>query len=120
MLSTADSLPPDRIVGQSAAPGSTAAPGAAVDVRVLRAANALLIYDDNDLMVVNLSAAALDLSSAVFAALDGVGAHFGPVTAVRQQLAQQRSTQRAGLCRRRTARHQHLADLMGAPSRWKA
>src|SRR5690348_12468683 len=43
----------NTIKGQSVAAGQTAAPGSAIDVTVLRSPNAMLIYDDNDLSLVN-------------------------------------------------------------------
>jgi hypothetical protein len=48
--------------------------GSAVDVNVLRSPNALLIFDDNDLTLVNNTGADLNLAGITFAALDGSGA----------------------------------------------
>jgi PASTA domain len=69
---TADSgLEKNRIKAQSIAAGQTAAPGTAVDVTVLHAPNAILIYDDNDLSLVNNTGAEINLAGINFNALDG-------------------------------------------------
>lgn len=74
---TAESgLEQNRISAQSLAPGSAAAPGTAVDVTVLRTPNTLLIYDDNDLTLVNQTGAELNLENLSFAAVDGNNAAF--------------------------------------------
>lgn len=69
-------LPQNTISGQSIPAGTSAAPGAAVDVDVLRAPNMVLVYDDNDLTLINQSGGTLGLGSVVFRALDGSGATF--------------------------------------------
>jgi beta-lactam-binding protein with PASTA domain len=43
------------IVSQSVAAGSTATYGSAVDITLVQAPNARLIYDDNDITLVNLT-----------------------------------------------------------------
>jgi len=55
-----------EIVAQSVEPGTTAEPGSAVDVTVIRTNNMLLIYDDNDITMVNQSGARLDLTTVTF------------------------------------------------------
>lgn len=69
-------LPPNTISGQGAEPGTTVAAGSAVDVIVLRSANVLLIYDDNDITLVNLTGARLDLSNLLFYGVDGTNPTF--------------------------------------------
>lgn len=69
-------LPQNSISGQSVPAGQTVAPGSAVDVNVLRSPNVLLIYDDNDLTLVNNTGGGLNLAGMVFRALDGSGATF--------------------------------------------
>ncbi len=64
----------NSINGQSLPAGQAAAFGTAVDVNVLRSANAFVIFDDNDLTVVNNTGGELNLAGISFAALDGSGA----------------------------------------------
>jgi hypothetical protein len=74
---TADSGLPQNAVGvQSIAAGTQVAAGSTIDVTVLRSANAQLIYDDNDLTLVNQTGSDIDLSGIHFRALDGSGASF--------------------------------------------
>lgn len=63
--------PVDTIGGQSVAPGQSVEAGTVVNVTMLRAANALLIFDDNDLTLVNNSGANLRLEGIRFTSLDG-------------------------------------------------
>lgn len=69
-------LPEGSISGQSIAAGTSVDPGSAVDVTVLRSPNLRLIYDDNDLTVVNLHDKSVDLTGAVFKTEDGNAAAF--------------------------------------------
>lgn len=64
------------IRAQSVAPGTPVTPDLAVDVIVLRAPNAQLIYDDNDITLVNDTGGMVDLNDISFRALDGNGATF--------------------------------------------
>lgn len=74
---TADSGVPENTIGsQSVEAGSSADPGTAIDVTILRSANIRLIYDDNDLTVVNLTPRALDISGINFATSEGSAASF--------------------------------------------
>jgi PASTA domain len=66
----------NTISAQSVAPGTSAAPGTAVEITILRTPNALLIYDDNDLTVVNQAGNAFNLRNIRFEALNGSGASF--------------------------------------------
>jgi hypothetical protein len=59
------------IGSQSFAPGELAAGGISIDVGVYRAPNASVIFDDNDLTLVNLSADRLNLTGVSFQAADG-------------------------------------------------
>jgi hypothetical protein len=69
---TAESgLAQNTISEQSFAAGQLVGPEASVDVTVLRSANAVLIYDDNDLSLLNRSGAPLNLNGITFSALDG-------------------------------------------------
>jgi len=74
---TAESgLEQNRIKTQSVAAGQTAASGSAIDVTVLRSPNVVLVYDDNDLTLVNKTGGDLDLSGIIFNTLDGNPAQF--------------------------------------------
>jgi hypothetical protein len=69
---TAESgLPQNSIGAQSIPAGGTVAAGTAIDVTVLRSTNTLLIYDDNDLTLVNRTGGELDLAGLTFTTLDG-------------------------------------------------
>jgi hypothetical protein len=67
---------PDLIGGQSVAAGSAAEAGTVVDVTVLRTPNAAMIYDDNDITLVNLSGANLNVNDVTFNTVDGNSASF--------------------------------------------
>lgn len=69
-------FPPNTVGAQSVTAGSTAASGTAVDVTILRSANVALVYDDNDLTVINLTADPLNISQLTFAAVEGTSASF--------------------------------------------
>jgi hypothetical protein len=71
-----DPRTPGLITNQAVAAGSSLAGGSRVDVTVLRLPNTTLIYDDNDLTVVNRSATMLDLSSVTFSTVDGTPGSF--------------------------------------------
>ncbi|MCB9452936.1 MAG: PASTA domain-containing protein [Anaerolineaceae bacterium] len=72
---TAESgLPQNAVGAQSTAAGSQVAPGSAVDVTVLRSPNALLLYDDNDLTLVNQTGGELNLTGLFFQTVDGASA----------------------------------------------
>lgn len=58
------------ITEQSVAAGTTAERGSAVNVTVLRSNNIVLIYDDNDITMVNQSPAGLDLTRVAFTAAE--------------------------------------------------
>lgn len=66
----------NAIKGQSIPAGQSLPTGSLVDVSVLRTPNAALIYDDNDLTLVNKTGVNLDLSGLSFNALDGSLAQF--------------------------------------------
>ena len=67
---------PDLIGGQSVPAGSAAEAGTVVDVTVLRAPNAAMIYDDNDITLVNLSGANISVNDVTFNTVDGNSASF--------------------------------------------
>ena len=62
---------PNTIIGQAVPAGQPVTPGAAVDITVARELNALLIYDDNDLTLVNRAGVDLDLTGLTFNSVDG-------------------------------------------------
>jgi hypothetical protein len=59
------------IGGQSIGVGEQVTPGTAVDIALLQAPNALLIYDDNDLTLINLTEEEMFLSGVRFTSVDG-------------------------------------------------
>lgn len=61
---------PNTVVVQSVAAGATVARGSSVDVTVARGDNAILIYDDNDITLVNQSGGTISLAGITFNALD--------------------------------------------------
>jgi hypothetical protein len=65
-----------RIDQQSPAAGENVEPGAPIDITVFGSSNATLLYDENDLTVINLTDAPLDMSSVTFNALDGGAASY--------------------------------------------
>lgn len=69
-------LPRNAISAQSIEPGTQVAAGSTIDLTVLRSPNALLLYDDNDLTLVNQTGGTVDLSGISFRALDGNQASF--------------------------------------------
>ena len=69
-------VPEGRISGQSIAAGTSVGRGTAIDVTVLRSPNLRLLYDDNDLTIVNLIDKSVDLTGLVFNTEDGSPASF--------------------------------------------
>lgn len=69
-------LPENTIADQSIAAGTMVERGTSVDVSVLRTPNMVLIYDDNDLTLVNTTANTADLTALRFAATAGSPASF--------------------------------------------
>ena len=74
--SSADNASPNTVIAQSLAPGTAVEAGATIDLTVLRAPNVLLIYDNNDLTLVNQTGSDLDLGGISFQSVDGNGATF--------------------------------------------
>jgi hypothetical protein len=70
-MTAADSATPNTVAGQSIAAGASAAAGASIDIRVWSAANISLIYDDNDLTMINRTGGNLNLGNISFNSLDG-------------------------------------------------
>jgi hypothetical protein len=64
-------VPQNSIGGQSVAAGQSIQQGSAVDVTVLRSPNVTLLFDDNDLTLINRTGGSLDLNGIIFQALDG-------------------------------------------------
>jgi len=59
------------IGSQSISAGQQVAPGTAVDIAMLQAPNALLIYDDNDITLVNQTEEEMFLTGVRFSSIDG-------------------------------------------------
>ncbi len=72
----ASGLPENTVGAQSLEAGASAAPGTPVDVTVLRTSNIVLVYDDNDLTLVNLSGAPVNIGGLIFTATEGASASF--------------------------------------------
>lgn len=70
-LPVAENQVADTIVTQTPAAGTQVETGSAVDLQIARAANIRLIYDDNDLTLINLSRQPLPLDSLVLRQTDG-------------------------------------------------
>lgn len=69
---TAESgLPQNTIGSQSLFPDQPVSPGTAVDVTVLRSPNVALMYDENDITLINNTGATLDLNGLVFGMVEG-------------------------------------------------
>jgi hypothetical protein len=64
-------VPENTISAQSVAAGEAAPAGTVVDVTVLRSPNVLLIYDDNDLTMVNQSGGQLSIGGLIFVTTAG-------------------------------------------------
>jgi hypothetical protein len=73
----ASGLPENTIGEQTIATNTTVAKGTSIDVGILRSPNIVLIYDDNDLTLVNTTLNVADLTSLRFAAVAGSPASFG-------------------------------------------
>jgi len=69
-------LPPNSVVTQSIAPGSVVNYGTSVNLSVVLPSNARLIYDDNDITLINLTDGQLDLSGVTFASTEGTSAAY--------------------------------------------
>jgi hypothetical protein len=69
-------LPPNSIVTQEIAPGTTVPRGSVVNVTVVLPSNTRLIYDDNDLTLINLTDQPMDTSGLNFTALEGTPATY--------------------------------------------
>lgn len=69
---------PGSVVSQSVAAGSTATYGSAVDITLVQAPNARLVYDDNDLTLVNLTDQPLNIADVVFKSSEGATTSYAP------------------------------------------
>lgn len=69
-------LPPNSVVTQSIVPGTAVSYGTLVDLSVVLPSNARLLYDDNDITVINLTEGQLDLSGVTFASIEGTSAAY--------------------------------------------
>jgi hypothetical protein len=70
-------VPENTVSGQSVAAGETVAAGTAVNVTVARPSNITLIYDENDITLINRSAGVLDFRGLFFNAAEGNAAFEG-------------------------------------------
>jgi hypothetical protein len=69
---TAESGLPQNTIGEQSVPaGQAVARGTVVDLTVLRSPNTLLIYDDNDLTMVNRSGGVMSLEGLIFRSMGG-------------------------------------------------
>jgi hypothetical protein len=69
-------LPQNAVSSQSIPAGTQVEHGTRIDLTVLRSPNTQLIYDDNDLTLVNHTGGTIDLAGIMFRALDGNQASF--------------------------------------------
>jgi len=69
-VAVTEGVAPDIISGQSIAAGEVAAAGATVDVQIPRTSNVRIVYDDNDLTVINLNNASINIEDVVFETVD--------------------------------------------------
>lgn len=81
------------VSGQSLAPGQSVPRGSVVDVEVPRTANILLIYDDNDLTVVNKFDAPIDYADLTFSTVDSTQSASFKATRWAKQLRGKQCTQ---------------------------
>jgi hypothetical protein len=73
--------PPNSVVSQSLAAGTTASYGTAIDITLVQPSNARLVYDDNDLTLVNLTDQVLNIADVVFASTEGATTSYAPAIA---------------------------------------
>lgn len=74
---TAESgLPQNTIQTQSYTPDQTVPPGTSIDVTILRSPNVALIYDENDLTIINNTNAQLDFNGLLFGVVEGTPAAY--------------------------------------------
>jgi len=72
----ASGVPQNMVGDQSVAAGSSVAPGTVVDVTIMRSLNIALVYDDNDLTLINLSSASINTGGLSFVSKEGTPASF--------------------------------------------
>jgi hypothetical protein len=70
-MTAADSATPNTVADQSYAPGDSVSIGVTVDIAVWSAANITLIYDDNDLTMINRTGGNINLGNISFNSADG-------------------------------------------------
>jgi hypothetical protein len=71
LWNTSSPAPINTVGSQSVAPGTEIEAGSAIDIEILRQANALVIFDDNDLTLVNNAGVDISLEGIRFTSLDG-------------------------------------------------
>lgn len=72
----AGQLPPNSIVAQETAPGTSVPRGTVVNVSVVLPSNTRLIYDDNDITLMNLTDQPMNTSGLIFTAVEGTAATY--------------------------------------------
>ena len=89
---------PNSVVSQSLEPGVSAAYGTPIDVTLVQPSNARLVYDDNDLTLINLTDQPLNIADVVFASTEGATTSYAPAVAVlgNQECMQMWSIARSG------------------------
>lgn len=89
----ASGLPENTITEQSIASNTAATSGTSIDVGILRVPNMVLIYDDNDLTLVNTTANVADLTGLRFTSVAGSPASFGAAARWASNISENRCTQ---------------------------
>ncbi len=72
--------PPNTVVGQALAAGESVPFGTAVDLTVVLPPNARLIYDDNDITLVNITAQPMNTAPLLFTSVVGTAAQYQATT----------------------------------------
>lgn len=71
---------PNTVVSQATAPDSSVPYGTAIDLTVVLPNNAQLIYDDNDITLVNITAEQMSIPNLVFTSVEGTSANYPATT----------------------------------------
>lgn len=99
------------IASQSVAAGTEIESGSEVDVSVVREANAVLIYDDNDLTVVNLTNNVADVTGLRFVATEGDSPASFAATRWASNVREKRCLQIWSVARRESKRMAECEDI---------
>ena len=71
---------PNTVVTQATAPGTSVTRGTAIDLSVVLPPNARLIYDDNDITLVNITPQEMTIPNLIFSSVDGTPANYPATT----------------------------------------